>query len=287
MAKDSLGGPGALWRRTAPSRRAVLATVVLAGCGAAASSAKRAAGRSSAPPAPATTAPPTAAPTTAAPTTATPTTAAPTTPAPLWTPGPPAVEVVAGSRDRKQVALTFHGNGEPAVAEALLQIADQRRARITVFAVGSWLALHPDLGARMLRAGHELANHTFTHPELATYGEAAVEDEFARARDVLLRVSGTTGRWARPSAMDRSTPLVRAAAGRVGYPTVVAFDVDPADYQDPGAAAVVTRTLAAVRPGSIVSLHLGHTGTVQALPGILDGLAARGLAPVTVSTLLG
>ncbi len=67
--------------------------------------------------------------------------------------------------------------------------------------------------------------------------------------------------------------MLAAAAGRVGYRTVVAFDVDPADYRDPGAALVASRTLAAVQRGSIVSLHLGHEGTVQALPAILDGLA--------------
>jgi len=50
---------------------------------------------------------------------------------------------------------------------------------------------------------------------------------------------------------------------------------------------VTERTLAAVHPGAIVSLHFGHAGTVQALPAILDGLDQRNLTPVTVSTLLG
>jgi peptidoglycan/xylan/chitin deacetylase (PgdA/CDA1 family) len=216
----------------------------------------------------------------------------PATPSPSPTsdgngvPGGPAVEVVHGSRSRAQVALTFHGNGDPALALALLQAVNARSAQITVFAVGNWLAAHADIGRNFLAGGHELANHTYTHPDLGTLGEQAVEDEFAKARDVLQQVSGSNGRYARPSAMDRSTPLVRAAAGRVGYRTVVAFDVDPSDYRDPGAAAVISRTLAGVQRGSIVSMHLGHAGTVQALPAILDGLATRGLQPVTVATLL-
>jgi peptidoglycan/xylan/chitin deacetylase (PgdA/CDA1 family) len=195
--------------------------------------------------------------------------------------------VVNGSRARAQVALTFHGNGDPALAEALLRAAEAKSAHITVFAVGNWLAANSGLGRRILAAGHELANHTYTHPDLGTLSEPAVEEEFAKARDVLVQVSGSDGLYARPSAMDRSTPLVRAAAGRVGYRTVVAFDVDPADYRDPGASAVISRTLAGVQRGSIVSMHLGHVGTVQALPAVLDGLAARGLRPVTVKTLFG
>ncbi len=256
----------------------MLATVFLAGCGAAGSAAKRAAQRTAAPSdapsrppvrSPAATHPPSVAPATTAP-----------------VPGAPAVEVVHGLRSRAQVALTFHGNGDPALALALLQAAEARSAKITVFAVGNWLQAHPDLGRRILSGGHELANHTFTHPELGSLGEAAVEQEFALARDVIQQVSGSNGRYARPSAMDRSTPLVLAAAGRVGYRTVVAFDVDPADYRDPGAGLVASRTLAAVQRGSIVSLHLGHQGTVEALPDILDGLSSRGLKPVTVHTLL-
>jgi peptidoglycan/xylan/chitin deacetylase (PgdA/CDA1 family) len=212
--------------------------------------------------------------------------AAPATGGAVSAPGGPAVEVVNGSRARAQVALTFHGNGDPALAEALLRAAEAKSAHITVFAVGNWLSANQELGRRILAAGHELANHTYTHPDLGALSEPAVEEEFAKARDVLVQVSGSNGLYARPSAMNRSTALVRAAAGRVGYPTVVAFDVDPSDYRDPGASVVVSRTLAVVQRGSIVSMHLGHLGTVQALPAVLDGLAARGLRPVTVRTLL-
>jgi peptidoglycan/xylan/chitin deacetylase (PgdA/CDA1 family) len=267
---------GKRWAST--SRRAVLATLFLAGCGAAGSAAKRVAGKASSTPV--------AAPTVGARKSSAPTQSAKPTQAPTPLPTSPAVEIVNGSRSRKQVALTFHGNGDPALAEQLLAAAEARHAKITVFAVGNWLAANPTLGRRILSAGHELANHTYTHPDLGTLDEAAVEQEFARARDVLQQVSGTIGVYARPSAMDRATPLVLAAAGKVGYRTVVAFDVDPSDYRDPGAQAVISRTLAAVQPGSIVSMHLGHVGTIQALPAILDGLAAKGLQPVTVRTLL-
>ena len=233
---------------------------------------------------PATSAPPAPTKTTAAPVT---TSAAPTpVVSPTAVSGGPAIEIVNGSRTRPQVALTFHGSGDPALAEALLRAAEAKGAHITVFAVGRWLAANTDIGRRILAGGHGLANHTFTHPNLAVLSESGVVDEFAKARDVLLQVSGSNGHYARPSQMNRSTPTVRAAAGLAGYATVVAFDVDPSDYQDPGASLVVSRTLAGVQRGSIVSLHLGHEGTVQALPAILDGLSSRGLKPVTVQTLL-
>jgi peptidoglycan/xylan/chitin deacetylase (PgdA/CDA1 family) len=263
-----------------PSRRTILATLALAGCGGAVHAARAKpplAASSTAPP------PPTAVSTASAGPSVSPSTASAEA---TGVPGGPASEIVNGSRTKPQVALTFHGNGDPALAEALLQAAEAKGAHITVFAVGNWLAVNQALGRRILAAGHGLANHTYTHPDLAALSETGVEQEFAKARDVLVQVSGDNGRYARPSQMNRSTPLVRAAAGAAGYRTVVAFDVDPSDYLDPGASLVISRTLAGVQRGSIVSMHLGHAGTVQALPAILDGLATRGLTPVTVQTLL-
>jgi len=67
---------------------------------------------------------------------------------------------------------------------------------------------------------------------------------------------------------------------------VVSYDVDSLDFTDPGAATVRSK-VATATGGSIVSMHFGHQDTVTALPEVLADLAARGLTPVTVSTLLG
>jgi len=67
--------------------------------------------------------------------------------------------------------------------------------------------------------------------------------------------------------------------------TCLSYDVDPRDFTDPGSPAIVSATLAAVRPGSIVSLHCGHEGTVAAIAPLLAGLHARKLRPVTCSEL--
>lgn len=201
--------------------------------------------------------------------------------------GRPAREVVRGSADRREVALTFHASGDPALVEPLLSAAERAGAGLTVFVVGSWLAQHPQFAARIVRGGHELANHTWTHPDLAGLPAPRLDEEVVRCRDLLQRLAGTPGAWFRPSQADHATPAVLAAAGRAGYRTSLAFDVDPKDFRDPGADAVRRRVLAGVRPGSIVSLHFGHRGTVDALPGILTGLSDRGLRAVTAGRLLG
>jgi peptidoglycan/xylan/chitin deacetylase (PgdA/CDA1 family) len=184
------------------------------------------------------------------------------------------------------VALTFHGAGERSLTEQILLDCADHDARITVFAVGKWLAGAPSLGPQILAAGHELGNHTWSHQQLPALSARAAQDEIRRCADALRSATGSIGWWFRPSGTQHSTATIRAAAIRSGYQRCVSYDVDPQDYRDPGAGKVVSRTLELARPGSIVSLHLGHLGTVQALPGVLAGLAARGLLPVTLSRLL-
>lgn len=108
----------------------------------------------------------------------------------------------------------------------------------------------------------------------------------SRGADAVAAVRGSAGLLFRPSGTPASTATIRSAALASGYHRCISYNVDPIDYLDPGPAAVRERTLKAVRAGSIVSLHLGHPGTVAALPGILDGLRRRGLTAVTVSDLL-
>src|SRR5262249_19602660 len=153
---------------------------------------------------------------------------------------------------------------------------------------GKWLDANPSWAAKLTAAGHELANHTYNHLTFASLSASQMTDEIVRCRDLLVRLAGTPGRYFRPSGTDDGltapSPTTLQVAGAAGYATVLGYDVDPLDYTDPGAAAVTQRTLAAVKAGSIVSLHFGHAGTLAALPGILDGLAQKELAPVTAST---
>jgi peptidoglycan/xylan/chitin deacetylase (PgdA/CDA1 family) len=203
------------------------------------------------------------------------------------TPGSPALEIVHGPASATGVALTFHGAGDVALATRLLGELEAVGARATVLAVGQWLDQQPAMAKRILDGGHELGNHTYRHLTMPPLTETVDESEITRCADVLQRLTGSKGRWFRPSGTVHATPAILDAAGRAGYATSLSYDVDPADYADPGAAAITSRVLAAVRSGSIVSLHLGHLGTVQAMPAILDGLRSRGLAAMTMTELMG
>jgi peptidoglycan/xylan/chitin deacetylase (PgdA/CDA1 family) len=195
-------------------------------------------------------------------------------------------QVVHGPRHRAQVALTFHGQGPVPMADALLAEAESAGARLTVLAVGTWLQQYPQMARRILRGGHDLGNHTMHHLDIAGMDAPGAYAEIEGCAQRLRALTGSIGRWFRPSQTRFSTPLIERTARRAGYPTCVSYDVDSLDYTDPGPDAVVTTVLGAVRPGSIISLHLGHPGTVTALPAILRGLARRRLRPVTLTEML-
>lgn len=196
-------------------------------------------------------------------------------------------DLLHGPRDVPAVALTFHGAGEPALTQGALAALKAADARVTVMAVGTWLQHDPSLARSVLDAGHELGNHTWSHQPMRRLGAAAARTEIARAADELARLAGGPVRWFRPSGTPRSTATIRAAALASGYARCLSYDVDPLDYTDPGPAAVTRGVLTGVQNGSIVSLHLGHAGTVAALPAVLAGLHERGLRAVTVSQLVG
>lgn len=206
-------------------------------------------------------------------------------PVPRRFPGLPD-QIAHGPRGRPQVALTFHGQGDPATARSLLAIAEKADARITVLAVGSWLDENPGLARRILRGGHDLGNHTHHHRTINDMGETAAYAEITGCADRLRRLTGSIGTWFRPSRAETATPLVARLARRAGYPHVLSYDVDSLDFTSPGAPAVTRKIASEVRPGSVVSLHFGYADTVAALPAVLEELDRRGLRAVTTTELL-
>lgn len=209
----------------------------------------------------------------------------PAAPAPRAYRGHPA-QITHGPRTRPRVALTFHGQGDPALARALLDTAEQRGARLTVLAVGTWLDQHPDLARRILDGGHDLGNHTQRHIGVNTLPEAEARREITDCAERLKRLTGSIGTWFRPSRAPAASPLVARLARAAGYPHVLSYDVDSLDYTRPGAAAVTREVIAGVRNGSVVSLHFGYPDTLAALPDVLTELDRRGLRAVTTTELL-
>jgi len=198
-----------------------------------------------------------------------------------------ASDITHGARTSPHVALTFHGAGNPALVQKLLGILKENSTPISVFAIGSWLKGYPQVARQMLDAGYDLGNHTMNHYQMKTLSAPAANKEIAECAAELKKLTGNHGKWFRPSGTHYSTAIIRKAAIKNGYKQCISYDVDSHDYQDVGKKIVLRDISTGIKNGSIVSMHFGHQDTIDAMPALLENLHARGLKPVTLTTLLG
>ncbi|MBO0878185.1 MAG: polysaccharide deacetylase family protein [Pseudonocardia sp.] len=196
----------------------------------------------------------------------------------------PAVELVRAATGRPEVALTFHGDGDPTLDRAILEALAKGGAHVTVLAVGTWLARYPDAARMVTDLGHELGNHTWSHRTMSKLSVATQRDEIVRCRDRIAALTAGPGAFFRQSAAQHATAEQLKLAGAAGYPRVLSYDIDSLDWTDPGPATVRAQ-LRKATAGSVVSMHLGHRGTLAAIPNILADLDGRGLKAVTAGRL--
>ena len=196
----------------------------------------------------------------------------------------PATELVHARTGRPEVSLTFHGAGERTLDREVLEALAKGGAQVTVLAVGTWLARYPETAKVIADLGHELGNHTWSHRTMSRLSVAGQRAEIVRCRDQIAELTGGPGAFFRQSAAQHATAELLTLAGEAGYARALSYDLDSLDWTDPGPTTVRAQ-LRKATAGSVVSMHLGHQGTLSAIPGILADLKERGLRPVTATRL--
>lgn len=212
----------------------------------------------------------------------------------LWPQSPylgPTLSRLPGEAARRgEVALTFDDGPDPEVTPRVLDLLDAAGARASFFCIGRRAAAHPEIVRETARRGHRVENHTWSHPNLfACYAPAAQREEVERAQEVLAEAAGRRPSFFRAPAgfrnpfLDRelqAAGLTLAAWTRRGYDTV---ESDP--------SRVAARLLQGLEAGDVLLLHDGtalrdggNRVALEALPRVLDGLAARGLRSVPLGT---
>ncbi len=194
--------------------------------------------------------------------------------------------VRSGGGNAPVVALTFD-DGPGRVTEQVLDALAGHGAQATFNVLGRRIEGRERLLRRTLDEGHELGSHAFRHDRLAGRPLDAYR-QLRRTNDLLRRAVGIAPRLFRPPYGSVSGSVV-AAARMLGLVTV-RWDVDPRDYDTPGADAIHERVMRRVRPGSIVLLHDDRRAleqTAVAVDRIARDLTSKDYELVTVSALLG
>ncbi|ROR96553.1 peptidoglycan/xylan/chitin deacetylase (PgdA/CDA1 family) [Salana multivorans] len=184
----------------------------------------------------------------------------------------------------KCLAITFDDGPGP-YTEKLLDILAARDAKATFFMLGSLVGGRPDTVKRMVDEGHEVANHSWNHPDLRTLDAAGVASQMSRTQDAIEAASGVRPDLMRPP-YGATNDTVLSVLRDQGL-AVINWDVDTEDWKNRNVAETTSRALSGAHQGAIILFHDIHPSTVDAAPGIIDALQSQGYTLVTVGNLLG
>lgn len=179
------------------------------------------------------------------------------------------------------VALTFDDGPSKHWTEGLLDGLKERNVKATFFLIGANAKANPTLVERMVKEGHLIGNHTYSHVQLTTISHEAACEEIQEANAVLSEAVGGVIHYIRPpfgSWQDGLDNLVDMQ--------VVLWDVDPQDWKVQNTSHIVEKVLSQVKDGDIILLHDVYRESVEAALQIIDELKARGYEFVRVDELL-
>lgn len=191
----------------------------------------------------------------------------------------------AVNTSRRVLALTFDDGPHPELTPRLLDILRQKGVRATFFVIGRNVEAYPEIARRIVSEGHEIANHSWSHPALTSVGAARLREEIEKNSAAVERVTGRRPANMRPP-YGAINPRVREFLTKDQNLDVILWSVDPLDWKRPGASVVAQRLIEGATPGGILLAHDIHPGTIEAMPETIAQLKAKGYGFVTVSQLL-
>jgi len=184
----------------------------------------------------------------------------------------------------KRIALTFDDGPNPLYTPSILGELKKYDAHATFFLVGKMAQQYPDLVLQLLSEGHELANHSYTHPNMTKLTRQEIIAEVLRNRAVIKEITGQETYLFRPPGGDVD-PIVTVQLHSLDY-NIVYWNINAGEYRKHPPQEQASIIISKVRPGSILLLHNGLVdGTLNILPTLLAELNKRGYTFVTVSEL--
>ncbi len=174
---------------------------------------------------------------------------------------------------KNMIYLTID-DGPGAYTEQLLDILKTYKVHAIFFLIGKNTVAYPQTVKRLQTEGHTIGNHSYTHSNLASLSEAAINDELVKTQSALRSITGLTPDLFRPPYGSLSTSVYNTTA-KNGL-NIMMWSIDPRDWSQPGVSVIVQRVVSAAAPGANILLHSNHKQTVDALPSIIESLKAKG-----------
>ena len=192
------------------------------------------------------------------------------------------------STSQKVIAITFDDGPNPIFTAQVLEIFREAEGKATFFMIGEQMDKHPEMVKKVVEQGHEIGNHTYTHPKLSQLSLAECLDEIERAEKLLEELVGQKPVVFRPPYLDYNQDTILIMQQK-DYPMIGALNMDAQDWEMPGVDHILVKSRECVKNGSILIFHDGYgdrSQTIEAVRILVSELTSQGYQLVTVSELL-
>lgn len=183
------------------------------------------------------------------------------------------------------IAVTFDDGPSPVLTPKLLDMLKARGIKATFFLIGQNAKAHPEIVKRIVAEGHEVGNHSWSHPALNKCSPDKFRHELQDTSDAIEAASGVRPKLLRPPYGATNSNLDRRIDDEFKM-KVILWSIDPMDWKYRNSERVANVILSQAKPGDITLSHDIHATTVAAMPQVFDGLLAKGFKFVTVSELI-
>ncbi|MBO5370957.1 MAG: polysaccharide deacetylase family protein [Clostridia bacterium] len=186
--------------------------------------------------------------------------------------------------EEKICAISFDAAWGNEDTGTLIEILNKYDVKTTFFVVGSWVDKYPESVKQLSDAGHEIMNHSDSHPHMSEISEDAMKTQVENCDKKIEAITGKKPYLFRPPYGDYNTNVINTLADCGHY--TVQWSVDSLDWKDLTADKIVSRVCDNIHPGAIVLFHNAAKNTPEALPVILERLQGEGYKIVPVSELI-
>ena len=196
----------------------------------------------------------------------------------------PQLPLYCVARDQKVAALSFDAAWGNEDTQQLIDILEKYNVKATFFVVGEWVDKYPESVKALSDAGHEVMDHSNTHPHMSQLSREEIQADVTACADKIEAVTGVRPTLFRPPYGEYDDRVITAVRALGIEP--IQWDVDSLDWKDLSAEEITKRVTSKVQPGSIVLFHNAALHTPEALPGIIEYLIKDGYTLVPVSELI-
>lgn len=188
--------------------------------------------------------------------------------------------------DEKKVALSFDAAWGNEDTQTLMEILDKHGVTVTFFMTGQWVEKYPDDVKMIASKGHDLGNHSESHPNMSQLTNKQVKEELQNVHDKVKELTGVEMNLFRPPFGDYDNDVILTAKS-CGYHTIQ-WDIDSLDWKDYGVDSIINTVVNNdhLGNGSIILMHNGAKYTPEALESVIIGLKDKGYELVPISQLI-